>query len=77
MAKLEIDENIVAPKFTMLTSPHDHDIMAVISEDGEVTINWEHVEVVVASPDFVDPINLAYARLMIAIRDKTYKETAS
>ncbi len=45
--------------------------IATISGDGNVTVNWDQAEKV--AKDHKDP-NWAYATLMIAIRDRTYKE---
>jgi hypothetical protein len=46
---------------------------AIISADGEVTINWQNVEKIVANANKWDARSLAIARLMLAIRDGTYK----
>lgn len=51
---------------------HDRQTMATISHDGKVAINWERVDNAVNNPDDADPTLLAYARLMTAIRDKTF-----
>lgn len=48
--------------------------VAVVSADGRVEINWEQVDQVLAQPK-PDSVSLAIARLMVAIRDKTYTET--
>jgi hypothetical protein len=45
---------------------------ATVGADGEVKINWERVERAMRS-DKTDPMTLAYSRLMLSIRDKTYK----
>lgn len=50
---------------------------ARVTKDGEVTINWELVDEAVANPDRAGAIVIAIARLMVAIRDGTYKSLQS
>src|SRR5580704_16876224 len=50
--------------------------MAAISRDGEVTINWVQVEKTAADEKSDPAGNRAYARLMLAIRDGTWKPVA-
>jgi len=54
---------------TLQTSPP----MASISRDGDVTIDWEQVEKTANDPAADHSGNWAYARLMLAIRNGTWK----
>lgn len=47
--------------------------VATISADGDVTIDWAAAEKAITNADKHDPTTLAITRLMIAIRDGTYK----
>lgn len=47
--------------------------IAVIGADGEVKIDWPAAELTVADPNSVGPMTLAIARLMLAVRDGTWK----
>lgn len=49
---------------------HDHGTLATVSREGEVKINWKHVEATIADPAS-DPQTLNYARLLVAARDGT------
>ena len=46
--------------------------IAIISHDGQVSINWPAAEMTVAEAR-ADQTTLAIARLMIAIRDGTWR----
>jgi hypothetical protein len=48
--------------------------IATVSQDGEVMIDWQRVEAVASDPNYWNKELLGYARLMIAIRDGTYKK---
>lgn len=56
--------------FTVMMSPPQ---IANVSRDGDVTINWKQADKTVANPADTDPMTLAIARLMVAIRDGTWK----
>lgn len=51
-------------------------MFATVTVEGEVSINWKSTEDAVSHPKS-DPLTLAIARLMIAIRDGTYKPMES
>lgn len=46
---------------------------AKISAEGDVQINWTAAEAIAADPKANDPTTLAIARLMLSIRDGTWK----
>jgi len=46
-------------------------VMAIVTSDGEVSIDWERISQVAVSKN--DPQNMAMARAFLAIRDGTYK----
>lgn len=61
------------PSFQTLAL-HNHGQLAVVTNDGEVQINWKHIEDIVADPKSDHQSLLyAYARLLLAARDGTAK----
>jgi hypothetical protein len=67
------------PPITMSsTSPtlgidlHYHGLLATVSKDGEVRINWKHVEETAADPK-AESISILYAKMLLAARDGTAK----
>jgi hypothetical protein len=51
---------------------HHHGQLALVTLDGEVSINWKHVEETAADPSSEQQA-LFYARLLLAARDGTAK----
>lgn len=50
-----------------------HGPFAVISADGQVTIDWDLAEKTAANPEKTDFRTLAFARLILAVRNGTWK----